>query len=333
MLLQAQNAQMHDHAQTEELGCDETLSYPLMRRLIYDLVSKRRRIVPWLGPCDFKTDLDRHLNARHPGTCDWIFDEPVFQKRRMTDSNNVLWFNARPDSGKSVCSAATVERLRVENCDVAYFLIKSNDPIRRRLLRVLRNMAAQMLRIVPYIPDELFNLHIDDIGQPYVQNVGAVEKVLSCLQKHVGRIHLIIDGLDECDDRTSLTESLGKLFSQNTTGISKWFCATCKSPDFEILLENVQGELIEISTKNAQIDYENVDISLKRKEYISHIQGEAKRNFLWTQLMLHAFTGRTCEEDVEDGLGNYHLGLGGCYLLHLSQLSRKVMPTRTSAVS
>lgn len=165
-------------------------------------------------------------------------------------------------------------------------------------------------------------------GESCIQSVGTAEKIISCLQKHIGRIHIVIDGLDECDDRTSLTKCLRKLFAQDTTGISKWFCASCKIPDFEILFEDVQGKSIEISTNNAQTDIdkfleENIDISLERKDYLTRVQGEAKGNFLWAQLMLRAFTDMTCEEEVEDVLGNSHPGLSGCYLLHLTQLSRK----------
>lgn len=326
--LQAQNAQIHDDSQTREQECDEPPSSHLTRRLTYDLVSKRRRIAQWLGPCDVKTDLDVHLDAKNPGTCEWIFAEPAYKKWRMTNSNDVLWLNARPGSGKSVCSAATIEHLQAENCKVAYFFFRSDDPARRGLLTAMRNLAVQMLRIVPYTPDELFKLYMDDIGQSCIQSVGTAEKVIFCLQKHIGRVHFIIDGLDECDDRAALAKSLGKLFAQNTTGISKWFCASCKNPDFENIFEIARGESIEISANHAQTDIdkflqENVDISLERKDYISHVQGEAKGNFLWAQLMLRTFTDMTCEEEVEDALGNFHPELSACYLLHLTQLSRK----------
>lgn len=157
----------------------------------------------------------------------------------MIDSNDVLWLNARPSSGKSVCSAAAIERFRAENCKVAYFFFRSDDPARRGLLAALRNLAAQLLRMIPHVPDDVSGLYMDDIGLLCLQSVGTAEKALSCLLNHVNRVHLVLDGLDECDDRTSLVKLLGRLFSNNTMGIAKWFCVSCKNTDFEIAFEKV----------------------------------------------------------------------------------------------
>ena len=306
----------------------QTLSYPLARLLTYGVVSKRKRIAKWFKPCDVKIDLDGRLDARHPGTAEWLFSEPPYKEWRTSDSNGVLWLNAPPGSGKSVCSAAVVERLKSESCDVAYFFFKSDDPERRGLLAVLRSLAEQMLRLVSYIPDELLSLYMNDVGQSCIQSVGTAEKVLSCLQKHIGRIHLFIDGLDECEDHLSLIKSLGKLFVQDTTGITKWFCASCKYPGFESLFEKAHGKSISIPVNTAQKDIEKFledsdVLSLESKDHLSRIQGESKGNFLWAQLMLRAFADMTCEAEMEDELINVHPGLSGCYLLHLNQISRK----------
>jgi hypothetical protein len=43
---------------------------------------------------DPASDLERHLASRHVGTCEWIFQDPMFTHWRTSSKDDVLWLNA-----------------------------------------------------------------------------------------------------------------------------------------------------------------------------------------------------------------------------------------------
>ena len=83
----------------EEQGQTSMTTYNFDLIYLQNIATKHEAIRRWIagGRCsriDPANDLERHLASRHPGTCEWIFQDSNFKQWRTSDEDDVLWINA-----------------------------------------------------------------------------------------------------------------------------------------------------------------------------------------------------------------------------------------------
>jgi hypothetical protein len=270
------------------------------------------------------------MELHHPGTCTWIQEDPTFKDWYVTKLNTALWYHAGPGSGKTVLSSVLIKHLQEQHLNTIYFFFSFDDPRRRKLINALRSLSLQLLTQSGAIPDQVIKLYETDL----LHNVSTLQDhhtavlVLQAFLKQSSRVHIILDGLDECHDSSKMAGAFVNLISTATYGISKWFFTSRDEQEIRSIAQQVGATEIVPSVTAV--------ISDIRKYAEDHTAGgklprgcvdcwtaASQGNFLWINLILKILMGMdlTCDEDIEEELDAFPKGLSGCYIRTLKQLS------------
>ncbi|KAH6717311.1 hypothetical protein BKA61DRAFT_321465 [Leptodontidium sp. MPI-SDFR-AT-0119] len=303
-------------------------------------VSRHDEIRRWIAggrasKIDPQFDLDRHLSARHIGTSEWIFEDPIFVNWQSSKESATLWMNAAPGSGKSVLSASVVDRLlqseRKEQANVIYFFCRFDEPDKCKAISALKSLSIQALKLIQYIPDDLYELYRDEFAadDSFVATVEIAERVLGYLLKRIEYISIIVDGLDECHEGI-LLDSLIRLRDQKRYGITKWFFASRNEGLVRKKFENSKSAILSVPSKVVQTDIrkfleDHGDILCGTSEQLDRITDLSQGNFLMMRLTVDPFQNEelTCSEEFEEALDEFQPELGRCWFRSLQRLSQR----------
>ncbi|KAL2060902.1 hypothetical protein VTL71DRAFT_8954 [Oculimacula yallundae] len=304
------------------------------------LASRHDEIRRWIAggrasKIDPQFDLDRHLSARHEGTAEWIFEHPVFVNWRSSKESANLWMNAAPGSGKSVISASVVDQLmqsdKKEHANVIYFFCRFDEPEKCKAISVLKSLAIQALKLIQYIPDDLYELYQDDLsdGNEFVISMETAERVLGYLLKRIEYVSIVVDGLDECIESV-LLDSLIRLRDQKSYGIMKWFFASRNEGMVRKRFDNPKSATLTVPSKVVQTDIRKFledysDIFCGTSEQLDRITDLSQGNFLMMRLTVDPFRNEefTCSEEFEEALDEFQPELGRCWFRSLQRLSQR----------
>lgn len=306
------------------------------------------RIVPWVragqepSKLDVRHELAGRLQIHQEGTCSWILDNPGYKRWYGSSDSSILWYNASPGSGKTILASSVVNRLRKDGHRVIYHFCSYDDPTLRQHLNIFRSLALQLLKLAERVPDSVRKIWEEeqDNFMPMLVDHSVVEKVIHELLKVIPRIHIIIDGLDECiqaqaPDQTAIgcsaLDMIERLVLRGSErhGLAKWFVTSRKEGRIETSMVKLNAIEVTPSKHDLTSDIETY-ISERLKESGSKwcqkcIVEAADGNFLYAKLRVDTVLqeGLTCEEDVHEEMNTWPKGLTGCYLRSLESLSAR----------
>jgi hypothetical protein len=231
-----------------------------------------------------------------------------------------------------VLSSVLIKILQEQRLNTVYFFFSFNDPRRGKLINALRSLSLQLLTQAETIPDQVTKLYESDMAH----NVSALQDhqtailVLQAFLKQSSRVHIILDGLDECYDNSKITSTFVNLISTATYGISKWFFTSRDEQQIQSIAQQVGATEVVPSVRTVMSDIRiYVEDRIAGEELpkgcIDCWTAASQGNFLWINLMLKTLMGMdlTCDEDIEEELENFPKGLSGCYVRTLQQLSMR----------
>jgi hypothetical protein len=299
------------------------------------LEEERKHVVEWLKAgeddttFDVRVDLRKHMEFHHANTGEWLYENPTFKKWLDEDSNTTLWYHASPGSGKTVLASTLISHLQAQGFKVAYFFYSFNDPTRRKSITAIRSLALQILTQTAQIPDQVMKLYEADVANHVftLRDPQTAVSVLQAFLKLTDRIYIILDGLDECHDGPLVRSSLCRLISTHTYGIVKWFLTSRDENEIRIMAHQLDAAEIKPSPGVVISDIkkyleENTTRDDLPKCCVESWADASEGNFLWINLMLNIMVGMdlTCEEEIDEELEKFPVGLTGCYLRSLEQL-------------
>jgi hypothetical protein len=280
-----------------------------------------------------KADLEANLEMLHPGTCTWLFEEPGYQNWFNLKSNAIAWYTAPMGTGKSVTASAVIRHLEAQGKQVVYFFYSFSDPSRSKALSAFRSLALQLLTILETIPNSVKDLYAQEVDNwnftLQSQNFSTTIKLVLELLKQCKRVHIVIDGLDECKDEEIMLSLLEKIMAAETYGITKWFLTSRKEGDIAGVMSKLKATVIEPPQ-----DKLNGDIRVFMRDKLQDLEkcsncvqkwsAKSAGSFLYAKLMFGILSGQglTCDEDIEEELNKFPTGLRGAYTRSLERLSR-----------
>ena len=240
--------------------------------------------------------------------------------------------NASPGSGKSVLAASIIDKLQhSEKKDlrkVMFFFCRFDEPEKCKSISALRSLAIQALKLVKYIPDDLYGLYQEEFSaeDAFVANNSIAEQVLGCLLKHIPYVSIIVDGLDECRDG-ALLDSLIRLREQKGPGITKWLLTSRNDPVARKRFETSKWEILTVSNKVIQNDIrkfleDNADLLCAACNQLDQVTKLSQGNFLMMRLTIDPFRNEelTCSEEFDKALASFQPELGRCWFRSLQRL-------------
>jgi hypothetical protein len=276
-------------------------------------------------------DIQRYLELHQPGTCTWLYEDSAFKLWRDATTNTAMWYVAGPGSGKTVLCAALTKHLQASGLRTISFYFSFSDPSKRRVMTALRSLALQLLALSDTIPDAVLKLYEEDVLT--LQNEDTAVVVLQAFLKQASRVHIVLDGLDECNDRLLMKNVFSRLMTSDTYGLVKWFYSSRDELDLRSLTQQIGASRINASREHIMVDIEkyiseHTTTSEHQFGCIHYWTAASEGNFLWISLMLRTLTGTdlTCNEDIQQELEKFPKGLVGCYLRSLQQLLSRPEP-------
>lgn len=107
----------------------------------------------------YEVDRDSALEARHPGSCEWIRGHPQFERWRLSGANSQSTFlriNAVPGAGKTVLSAFLTLHARpavsVGVSSPLYFFFRGEDKNKGTASAAAKSLLFQALGRAKWIP-------------------------------------------------------------------------------------------------------------------------------------------------------------------------------------
>ncbi|THY37152.1 hypothetical protein D6C99_09883, partial [Aureobasidium pullulans] len=66
---------------------------------------EKEEFLRWLSTSNFELRKSKSLEARHVGTCDWLFSTFEFKKWLSSNTSELMWCHGKPGSGKSILAS------------------------------------------------------------------------------------------------------------------------------------------------------------------------------------------------------------------------------------
>ncbi|KAF1989338.1 hypothetical protein K402DRAFT_401992 [Aulographum hederae CBS 113979] len=308
-------------------------------------IEARQALVKWIAGDNFehpRTELRSRLEEQHPHTCEWIYDNPAFKYWLDASTNQRLWFHAGPGTGKSILCASLVKHLQGLPFPIAFFFFSFSDPMKREPIHALRSLILQLITQTEGKLEKIMKIYENELENHVfrLRDEDTAWNILLLLLTQCPRVHLVLDGLDECQSRGKLLKVLETAMRSSTFGIVKWFISSTNEPEMRTLSRSVKAKEIAADPDTIMKDIRSFlhghqDDSVMREGCIDHWTKQSNGNFLWMSLMLKTLQGDNqdiiCDDDIDKVLNAFPKGLVGCYVRSLHQLSSRSEPQQRLA--
>lgn len=165
----------------------------------------------WLGEIDPQEDLHYALKKHTPGTGHWFLENSILTSWadfnvKTTEITRILWVNGRPGSGKTILSATMIRNLReTSQIPLAYFFCGWDDDRKKSPVQICATVLAQLTTQMPQIHPSLLTAYerAKQYGRQGVSESDDLFSILEAVAGSLPQLHIVVDGLDECDDVAS----------------------------------------------------------------------------------------------------------------------------------
>ncbi|KAJ4351397.1 uncharacterized protein N0V89_006739 [Didymosphaeria variabile] len=265
---------------------------------------EEQRMLAWLSALDPSSKHSSIATLRQPGTFEWLQRE-----RALIDwmgSGGQLWLHGSSGAGKTVLvsglvdylqkialTSPTIQAVAFHYCDFAH----QPSLVVSQILGSLVRQLIQQLQHFPLALRELYHRRSDK-EPPQLDDITSL---LRDVFKEESKVtYIIIDGIDECSDRTVLLKVLRGLWEQtsNTSSIRVLLSsrpevdimrAFMNRPRFEILPEHVQQPLqVHVRIEIARIPKLGHLSDRDRQSLEKSLVARADGMFRWVQCQLDA---------------------------------------------
>jgi Cdc6-like AAA superfamily ATPase len=211
-----------------------------------------------LSAPDPSENLFKALRLREPNTGLWLLESNFY--RRWKTESSFAWLHGIPGCGKTVLSTTVLENIREHTTDdpgkaTAYFYFDFNEQKKQDPEMMVRSLLSQLLQqyieVLPSI-DALFAS--SQHGKP----PPPFEKLMKVLQELIDKFpttYLILDALDECENRRELMAIIKTMATWNVQGLHVLITSR-RVGDITSTLESVLDAQSIMSIQTQAVDYD-----------------------------------------------------------------------------
>ena len=149
--------------------------------------------------------------SRCPGTTQWILDHETYVQWRAAESSNCLWLTGKIGSGKTLVTSTVIEQLlREEESDdgvVLHYFCRHSHKADLSAIAFLKSCVKQMLthlestsRSCPLAIESYLRQYCGP-NKDHSDLDEMIENAFIPLTSVIGRVKLVVDGLDECNNK------------------------------------------------------------------------------------------------------------------------------------
>jgi NACHT domain len=173
---------------------------------------QRKNLHRWLSAPDPSLNYNEAHRKRQPATSTWFVESKQFADWK-TNPDSFLWLHGIPGCGKTILTSTIIENI-VQHCHfghnlaVVYFYFDFNDIEKRRHEKMICSLIVQLSvqsTSTSRALESLFSSCMNGERQP---TTSALLETLRQMVQAFDEAFVIIDALDECEERQELLEDI-----------------------------------------------------------------------------------------------------------------------------
>lgn len=226
----------------------------------------------WLSAPDPSVNFQKALKLREPNTGLWMLENDLYKKWK--DEASFIWLHGIPGCGKTILSSTLLESLiqhatNIPNTAVAYFYFDFRDPQKQDPELMIRSLISQLLQQCVTIPLYLYELYSSCYWMDRERRRPPLFVLLKALRQLIEDIpctYVIVDALDECENRTELMSIIEEMYTWQLQGLHVLLTSR-RADDIKSTLEHVLDNNNIICIPKEAVDH---DIQLYVRQRLSN---------------------------------------------------------------
>jgi ankyrin repeat protein len=296
------------------------------------IVELQQNLQAWLlGVSSSNNIFDDAVRKRSEGTCDWIFERPVFKDWVDTESPapKILWVNGPAGFGKTVLCASVARHLADNrNAPVVKFFFSSDFESRSDSFIAVRHWTYQMAVQSTAAFDIAYEAWLAQENS--VAPKETVDRVFVDILTKVSGCTLILDGLDECTSTSDMAalRSIEEAARQATTAATRVLIVSRSEPEIRRHLDDMGHDIIfaeyrlsveDVCSDIALYARHVVDERLPNKgddvrnDIAARMAGHCEGQFLWVRLQADRLRRGMNRRQLQKAIAEAPAGLTSVY--------------------
>jgi hypothetical protein len=236
------------------------------------------KICAWLSPPDPSSNYNKAHKQRQAETGLWLLDSAKFKEWKAAPASR-LWLHGIPGCGKTILSSTIIEYL-LQHCDngpsmaTAYFYFDFRDTQKQDPELMLCSLLCQLLQGCVTTVERVDALLLSCGNGRRKPSQNALLDTIAQVIQRFDQVHIVLDALDECAERTELLDVLETLAGWQQENLHILMTSR-KERDIESSLEEYLGETDVICLQSDVVDG---DIQRYVQERLSHDKSLIKWN-------------------------------------------------------
>ncbi|KAF3317028.1 hypothetical protein TWF173_001034 [Orbilia oligospora] len=280
---------------------------------------EERKILEWITPIDDSAQHNDFFNRRQPGTGNWFLNSSKYQNWLHTPKS-ILYCPGIPGAGKTILTSVVVDDLLDRYSydpavGIAYIYFNFQGSAHLRIDDLLSNLLKQLLRIQNTLPKYIRQLYSRYRGGGRPSRAEIMDSI-HAISAAYSRFFIIIDALDEYEERSEFLEKVFEIHELQQLGI---FATSRPIPDIKDKFKRKETYTeceIRASDGDVRLYLEGQILRLgtnaikSNKEIIKNRISELVQGmFLLAHLQFEAIKGMTTLKAIRQILGGF--GSGG----------------------
>lgn len=303
-----------------------------------DFDGEHRAMMQWLSPVDPCENHEAAISAHQEGTGTWILESKEFTEWYQAKSL-FLWVSGFPGAGKTILLSRVVAHLTryredtFDDVGIAYFYCDFTRSEFKNARNIIGSLVAQLCSQFQ-CPEELILAFKDSLspGQRRRPSWELLKQTLSWFSKDQ-KILILVDALDECEQREEVLNFLSKL--REDSGKISMLVTSREEADIEGAFQSFSRLRIEKRRPEVDRDIKSyidqrleVDAGLKglppsvKADIRLSLNGKCAGMFRWAQCQLDALSQLRTIRAIRTNLNQLPKGLNETYANILKRTSK-----------
>ena len=241
-------------------------------------------MIEWLNAPDPSTNYNKALKDRNSKTGSWFIESSTYGDWKVTQ-NSFLWLHGKAGCGKTILSSTILKNMlehssKDSNSAVVFFYFDFNDAKKRQHEKMIRSLICQLSKYCAIaVLKDLYSSCSDGTREP------TEELLLNTLRQMInflGDTYIILDALDECEDRHEILTVVGQIVSWEIANLHMLVTSRREREIDEVLTSfshsrnriNIQSTLVNKDIRTYVHDRLQDDSKLKRWQRVPKVQLE-----------------------------------------------------------
>ena len=238
----------------------------------------------WLNAPDPSTNYNKALKERNPKTGSWFIESSIYADWKAT-RGSFLWLHGIPGCGKTILSSTILQNVldqcsEKSNSAVLFFYFDFNAREKQRNENMIRSLICQLSKhCADPVLQSLYSSYCDGGRQPPGE---VLLNTLHQMMTSLENTYVILDALDECEDRYELLTNLEHILSWKDVNLHV-LVTSRKETDIDEALTpfsssqnriSIQSTIVNADIRTYVHDRLQVDRNLKRWQKDLNMQRE-----------------------------------------------------------